>query len=132
MLAVKPITDRAAATEIACFCGVELQPCEFTYFAADVNENATKINYIIGVCTLMIKGERNELTNLTCAPGIKDDEAMLIMARAALNFMYRCEVKKVTAGDGVPDRLARRLGFKGEDRALDLVEFYNSPCKQDL
>ena len=51
MLAVKPVLDPAAAMELCELCQVPYKADCYTYFAADVNEDATKINHIIGVCS---------------------------------------------------------------------------------
>lgn len=73
------------------------------------------------------------LTQLLPAPGIDDEEALLIMARTVLNFMYRCSVGKVTADvSQIAPTLAKKLGFSRDGDgalSLDLVEFYKSPCK---
>ena len=132
MLAVKPVMDAALAKELCELCAVPYKADSYTYFAADVNEDATKINHIIGVCTCRMKGNVNELEAVYAAPGVDDEEALIIMARTVMNFMYRCEVKRVTLDRRYTDaELARKLGFSadGEELALDLVEFYKAPCK---
>lgn len=132
MLAVKPVLEPAAAEELCALCSVSYKADSFTYFAADVNEDATKINYIIGVCTCRMKGGVNEIEALRSAPGVDDEEALIIMARTVMNFMYRCEVKRVTIDGANTDAdLPRKLGFTpdGNELAIDLVEFYKAPCK---
>lgn len=132
MLAVKPVMDAALAKELCELCAVPYKADSYTYFAADVNEDATKINHIIGVCTCRMKGNVNELEAVCAAPGVDDEEALIIMARTVMNFMYRCEVKRVTLDRRYTDaELAKKLGFStdGEELALDLVEFYKAPCK---
>lgn len=133
MLLVKPLHDGSAAKELCELCGAQYHDDTYTYFAADVNEDATKINHIIGVCACKIKGNDNILTLLRYAPNVEDEEALIIMARTVLNFMYRCKVDRVFADetDIVPS-LAEKLGFtRSVDGrlSLNLVEFYNSPCK---
>ena len=132
MLAVKTIQDLTVAKELCEMCKVPFKADSYTYFAADVNEDATKINHIIGVCTCRMKGDLNEIEYLMPAPGVEDEEALMIMARTVMNFMYRCEVKKITVADEYTSpELARKLGFSVKEGVLsiDLVEFYKSPCK---
>ena len=132
MLAVKPVQDLGIANELCALCGVPYKADSYTYFAADVNEDGTKINHIIGVCTLRMKGDINEIESLMPAPGVEDEEAMLIMARTVMNFMYRCEVKSITLADGyISPELTRKLGFSLKDGkyGINLVEFYKAPCK---
>ena len=132
MLAVKPIPETTTAKALCDFCAVPFDETSFTYFAADVNEDDTKINYIIGICTFTMKGGVNRIEYLKSADGIDDEEAMIIMARTVMNFMYRCEVERVTVSvEGVGDRMVKKLGFReeGGEYYIDLKKFYISPCK---
>lgn len=132
MLAVKPVPVAQLAEELCELCKVPYNSEAFTYFAADVNEDDTKVNHIIGVCTFTMKGGVNRIDYLVSAEGIDDEEAMIIMARTVMNFMYRCEADYVTvSSDGVSDELKKKLGFlrNGEISPIDLKEFYKSPCK---
>jgi len=132
MLAVKPVMDAAVARELCELCGVPYKADSYTYFAADVNEDATKLNFVIGVCTCRMKGNVNEIEALKAAPGVEDEEALIIMARTVMNFMYRCEVKRVTIDERFTEEgLAKKLGFTPDkdELSLDLVEFYKAPCK---
>ena len=79
-----------------------------------------------------MKGGVNRIEYLKSADGIDDEEAMIIMARTVMNFMYRCEVKRVTIDMScTAPELVKKLGFTpdGDEMALDLVEFYKAPCK---
>ncbi len=133
MLIVKPLHDAAAAEQLCTLCGAKYRADAYTYFAADVNEDATKLNHIIGVCACTIHGDDNTLALLRSASTVDDEEALIIMARTVLNFMYRCEVGTVFADEeNIENGLAEKLGFSrnAEGRlVLDLVEFYKSPCK---
>ncbi len=135
MLAVRPVADRDTARELCKLVGAPYNEDSFTYFAADVNSDATKINFIIGLCTFRIKGGDCEIEYLGTAPNVEDDEALMIMARAVMSFMYRCEAKVATLSDeGVSEKLGRRLGFLRKDgkREIDLDKFYNAPCKHNI
>ena len=132
MLTVKPVPVHEIAEELCTFCNIPYSTDVYTYFAADVNEDDTKINHIIGVCTFIMKGGVNRIEYLTPAVGIDDEEAMIIMARTVMNFMYRCEADKVTVSEyGVSEEMKKKLGFirNGEVLPIDLNEFYKSPCK---
>ncbi len=131
MLAVKPVVDIDIAREICAFCNIPFDLENFTYFAADVNEDASKMNYIIGVCTCKIKGDVNRIEYLREANGVDDDEAMIIMARTVMNFMYRCEVKRLSVNpDGVSEKFIKKLGFRKDESGyfIELSDFYKSPC----
>ena len=131
MLAVKPVVDCGIASEICSFCNVPFDAENYTYFAADVNEDATEMNFIIGVCTFKIKGDLNRIEYLCEAPGVDDEEAMIIMARTVMNFMYRCEVMRLGVNvEGVSESYINKLGFKKDESGyyIDLPDFYKSPC----
>ncbi len=135
MLAVRPVVDFDTAKGLCEFVGVPYSPENFTYFAADVNDDGTKLNFVIGICTFNMRGGICQIEYLKSAPEVEDDEALMIMARAVTNFMYRCEAKNVTLSDeGVSESLGRRLGFVRKDgkRQLDLEKFYNAPCKHNI
>lgn len=132
MLAVKPVADSTAAEELCRLCSVPYDSKAFTYFAADVDDRAERINHIIGVCTFTMKHGVNRIEYLRYAPGIDDEEAMIIMARTVMNFLYRCEADSVCANvQGVSPTLARKLGFlkDGESLSISLADFYAAPCK---
>ena len=131
MLAVKPIYDPALREELCAHCGAASSPDLYAYFAADVTDDAAKINFIIGICTFRMKGGENVITELRCAPGVDDEEALMIMARAVMNFMYRAGVENVTLNKaGVDQNTAKKLGFlELENMTINLPEFYKAPCR---
>lgn len=132
MLAVKPVPQAELAAGLCELTGIPYDPQAYTYFAADVNEDDTKINHIIGVCTFIMRGGVNRIEYLREAEGICDEEAMIIMARTVMNFMYRCEADTVSVStDGVSAHMIKKLGFKEKcgEYVIDLKKFYVSPCK---
>ena len=132
MLAVKPVPDMRLAEGLCELTGIPYDTSAFTYFAADVNEDDTAINHIIGVCTFTMRGGVNRIEYLKQAASIDDEEAMIIMARTVMNFMYRCEAEFVTVNEsGVDADMIKKLGFKekGGEYVIDLKKFYISPCK---
>ncbi len=132
MLAVKPIPDAALSRELCEMCGVGYDPAAFLYMASDVEPDLSRINRVIGICTFVISGDRREIVSIAQSPGVDDIEAMIIMVRAVMNFMYRCEVERVTLSDSAAsDGMAERLGFTLHDGrySIDLNEFYKAPCK---
>lgn len=131
MLAIKPIYDQELSKELCSLCGVEFKSDSYAYFAADVSDDAARINHIIGVCTFRMKGDDNIIESLCSAPGVCDDEALMIMARAVMNFMYRAGVENVRLAMRATDEsIAEALGFRSEENmTIKLPEFYKSPCR---
>jgi hypothetical protein len=74
--------------------------------------------------------DRGEFHVLRTCPGVEDEEGMMIMARAAMSFLFRCGIPTLTAAEGCGDPvLLKKLGFvAGEDGKLtfDLQKFYTS------
>lgn len=131
MLTVKPVPDCTLAEELCAACNVHYNPEAFLYMAADTDTDSSHINYIIGICTFVMRGGRNEIERIVEHPGVSDEEAMIITVRAVMNFMYRCEVKTVTlAGGATEDAFAKKLGFSNNEGhfSIDLEKFYRSPC----
>lgn len=128
MLVVKPIPDRDAARALSGSFGRDKDESTMAYFAVEAGEDGK--TELLGLCLFSLKDEKNEILSLDYAEGTHDDEAMIIMARTVLNFMYRCEVKKAYISDSVDPELVKKLGFRREGNrlALDLEEFYKSPC----
>ena len=134
MLAVKPVPQAELAAGLCELTGISYDPQAYTYFAADVNEDDTKINHIIGVCTFIMRGGVNRIEYLREAEGVDDEEAMIIMARTVMNFMYRCEAEDVTVNEaGVTPHMIKKLGFREKDGeyTINLKKFYISPCKYE-
>ncbi|MCI9450058.1 MAG: hypothetical protein HFE30_07395 [Clostridiales bacterium] len=133
MLAVKPVHDESLCAELCALCNVLHKDGSFMYFAADVDASSIHINHIIGICLFRMKDGKNEIEVLKAAPGISDDDALIIMARTVMNFMYRCEAERVVLlRGGVSENLIDKLGFSEDSDgvlSIDLKKFYISPCK---
>lgn len=128
MLVVKPIPDRDAARGLALRFGRETDDSVMAYFAAETEEDGKA--ELLGLCLFTLKDGRNEILSLDYAEGTHDVEAMIIMARTVMNFMYRCEVKIARISSSVDPGLAEALGFRkvGDGFEIDLEKFYESHC----
>ncbi len=131
MLIVRPVPDPEKAKKLCDEFDRPYDPDVMTYYAFESEDETGKDAKSLGLCRLTLKGGRNEIISLDYAKGTKDTEALIITARAVMNFMYRCEVRTAYLGDGVPDELSSLLGFERMNgrRAIDLFEFYKSPCR---
>ncbi len=130
MLIVKPVTDKKEQRNLCEICGAGYEDHLMAYRAVEGEPGEEENGVLLGICQISLKDGENEIKTLAYAPGTHDTEAMIIMARAAMNFMYRCEVKKVRIFSGTDTDLIRSLGFKERDGefVIDLEEFYKSPC----
>ena len=124
MLTVLPIQSKDEQKELCCICGIDFIENAFAYKADD--------NGFIGVCQFTFENNCGYIKNLSYAPNVLDNEAMIIMLRAAMSFMYRCGLANsyMEKNATTPD-LLKVSGYKLNDDGkyyLDLDKFYNTPC----
>ena len=131
MFAVKPLRDKNAQKEICTMLGISFVEDSMAYFAADLNEDGSAIESLIGLLQFTMKEETGEILSLTPFPGKEEDEAMIIMERACMSLMWRSGMKKMimkeTAG---PEAVLKRSGLPVKDGyyTVDLDVFFDSPC----
>ena len=117
MLEIKPIQDKNEQKTLCELCGVAYRPQAFAYSAYD--------------CQFRIIGDTGYLYHLCNTTGTDDLEALIIMGRAALNFIDLCGVHQAYF-EGDKPRAAIAVGFreKGGKLFADLTGMFDSPCKK--
>jgi len=134
MLAIKPIQEKKFQQVFITQCGGQYDLSSFAYIANECTADGEKILYPIGGCQFAIRGEKGEISLLRCLPDIEDEEALIIMMRAATNFLFRCGIRFVNIlPDAADAALIRKLGFRSEENgalSLDLLQYYATPCNQ--
>lgn len=118
MLEIKPIQTKDEQRQVCADCGAEYRPEAMAY-------GAREDGVLLGVCQFRITGEQAEVYGLTNASGVDDIEALILMGRAALNFVDLCGVHRaVWASDqaGVSKALGFREGY------LDLAGYFDGKC----
>ena len=124
MLTVLPIQDKNIQEELCKICGAEFDANSFAYRADD--------GVFLGICQFRFASGVGEISALKYAPDTKDDEAMIIMLRAAMNFMHRCGLKKSVFLAGSAPQSLLDISSYGKDEdgnyEIDLDKFYISPC----
>ena len=124
MLTVLPIQSKEEQAELCTICGVEFIENAFAYRADDGD--------FIGICQFTFEKDCGIIKNLSYAPEVEDNEAMIIMLRATMSFMFRCGlVNSYIDKDATTPTLLRISGYKlneEEKYFLDLDKFYNTPC----
>jgi hypothetical protein len=124
MLTVLPIQSKETQNELCKLCGITYNQEAFAYRADD--------DGFIGICQFKFSNNNGYISALTYAPGIKDWEAMIIMLRAAMNFMYRCGIQLCFFEENsVCDELLAKSGFLKNENGqyyIDLVKFYTGSC----
>ena len=124
MLTVLPIQTKDEQKELCNTCGVDFLLNAFAYRADD--------NGFIGICQFTFENNSGYIHNLTYAPGVEDNEAMIIMLRAAMSFMHRCGlIDSYIDKNATTPTLLRVSGYKENEKGeyyLNLDKFYNTPC----
>ncbi len=117
MFKVKAVESKTEQERLASACNTEYLPKAFAYAAYDVASADDEEGEIIGVCQFSFIGEC-AVHCLAPADGKEDDEAVLILGFAVLEFLRRSGFKSVTAD--IPKKYALRLGFKLTDGVYSL------------
>ena len=123
MLTVLPIQSKDTQKELCEICKVKYLENAFAYRADDGD--------FIGICQFYFKDDNGYIENLTYAPNVSDWEAMVIMLRASMSFMYRCGIKLVYLSGSTDEELIKRSGFLKNDKSeffIDVQKFYGGSC----
>lgn len=126
MLTVFPIQTKEEQKALCDVCGIDFIENAFAYKADD--------NGFIGICQFTFENNCGYIKNLSYAPCVEDNEAMIIMLRAAMSFMLKCGiVNSYIEENATTDLLLRVSGYKKNEDGkyfLDLDKFYNTPCSK--
>lgn len=124
MLEIKPIQDKNEQKTLCELCGAAYRPSALAYSAYD---NGAPI----GICQFRIANDTGYLYNLCNTADTDDLEALIIMGRAALNFIDLCGAHEAYF-EGDKTRAAIAVGFreKGGKLYADLTGMFDSPCKK--
>ena len=123
MLEIKPIQDKNAQKALCELCGAVYKPNALAYSAYD---NGAPV----GICQFRIIEDHGHMYDLCNTVGTDDLEALIIMGRAALNFIDLCGIHTAYF-DGIEIRGACAIGFREKEGRLfaDLAGMFESPCK---
>lgn len=130
MFAVKPVYDAELHRELCEALGAEYTDGTLAYFAAELADDRSSVTELIGICCFSV-GEEAKIYTLFPAEGKEEDEAMIIMCRAVMNFLWRTGTKILTIPlSAGPETLLKKCGLRECENGytVDLDEFYLSPC----
>lgn len=133
MLVIKPIENKKRQHEMVVQCGGTYIETALAYAAYDCEENdSDAVRFPIGVCQFSLSGYTGVIDTLRAFPGVNDEEAMMIMARACTAFLYRCGFKTARLLPNAAEKsLSEKLGFLPDEdgtATLDIVKYYTGPC----
>ena len=122
MLEIKPIQDKNAQKALCELCGAMYRPSALAYSAYDKG-------IPVGVCQFRIIEDAAYMYDLCNTVGVDDLEALIIMGRAALNFIDLCGIHTAYF-EGDKSRAAIAIGFREKEGKLfaNLTGMFDSPC----
>ena len=126
MLIIEPVQNKDEQERICEACSVNYKP-EFLAYSAKEDDK------LLGVLQFRLNGEYGEIYDLANAVGVDDRDALVIMGRAALNFIDLCGVGKAKIF-GCGEKLPRLLEFalnKNNEFELDLEGYFTAPCQRE-
>ena len=124
MLEIKPIQSKAEQEQICGLCGIAYDADCMAYAA---HEN----NKLLGAAQFRILGGYAVIYDLANACGLDDAPALIIIGKAALNFIDLCGVQGVIikAGNGLPEALGCTRDKHGVWR-VNLEGYFDAPCQK--
>lgn len=136
MFKVQPLRSQEVQQELAASLGVTYYENTYSFFTVEMDEEATKILSIIGLCQFEYSPDSAVIKSIAAAPDKKGDEAVFIMVRTVMNFCYRAEIPTIALeiSDNENDLTSdadfvKSLGFREKTGyVIDLKKFYRSPC----
>lgn len=131
MFQVQPLRDRKLQADMASLLKCPFHENTYAFFAGEMAEDCTTVTSLIALCQFTFTPEIAVIKSITYAPGSEKDEAVFILARTVMNFVYRADIPVIAIEtDAAPAEFIKSLGFRERDGILkiDLKKFYRSPC----
>ena len=131
MFQVQPLRDRKLQEEMSALLGCPFFENTYAFFAGEMAEDCVTVTSLIGMCQFTYNPTLPVIKSIAYAPECEKDEAVIILVRAVMNFMYRAGIPEVAIeANAAPAEFIKSLGFRERDGMLkiDLKKFYRSPC----
>ena len=131
MFQVQPLRDRKLQEDMSALLGCPYFENTYAFFAGEMADDYATVTSLIGMCQFTFDPQLAVIKSIAYAPECEKDEAVIILVRTVMNFMYRAEIPEVAIEpDAAPAEFIRSLGFRERDGVLkiDLKKFYRSPC----
>lgn len=131
MFQVQPVRSRELQSQIADVLQCDFYPDTYAFFAGELADDNTTITSLIGMCQFTYAPEKAVIKSIAFPPECEKDEAVIILARTVMNFVYRAGIPVIAADDtSASETFLKSLGFRKHDGeySIDLKKFYRSPC----
>ncbi len=131
MFEVQPVRSRELQREIADALSCQFYEKTYAFFAGEMSDDYTTVTSIIGLCQFTYSTEKSIIKSIAYAPGCEKDEAVFILVRTVMNFIYRAEISIICIEESAASmEFIKMLGFRQVNGIwqIDLKKFYRSPC----
>lgn len=126
MLEILPIQLKSEQEALAARCEITYNP-DLMAYSAILNGDT------VGICQFSMKSGVGHIDDIALLPGMDDNEIMLVLGRAALNFIDLCGVHEAYYDGHINNNtLIRQIGFSQNSDGnfyINLTDFFNHPCK---
>lgn len=128
MLKIKPEFDENIRASLCAMCGTDDVPGSLFYSIEEVGSGVKK--YDVGICVFRLTVNGGEIIKLKNVSGCFDVDALVIAARAALDFIESHSKNKTALLLEENEYLAKALGFIkiGGVYRVDLTDYFK-PCE---
>lgn len=132
MFIVQPVRSPEYQKELAEQLGGKMHDGAFAFCATEMEDDLTTVKYPIAVCQFTFTTEKAVIKSLDIRSGSEKDEAVTILVRTVMNWVYRADVPFIEFDEGAADEeYIKSVSFcrNAEGRySIDLKLFYKSPC----
>ena len=133
MLIIKPIQDKNEQEQLCLSCGVEYDIEALAYGAWIAESPDAPEREFIAICQFKL-GASARITDLACAAGKNDLEALFIMGRQTMNFIDLHGIHHAYFEGANDEKFIKWLGFTKDENgkwAADLEAFFKHPCSSE-
>lgn len=132
MFKIQPVRSAEYQKELAHSLGGEPIDGTFAFFAAEMEDDLSTVKYPIAMCQFTFSPEKAVIKALSVAEGSEKDEAVTILVRSVMSWVYRADIPLIEFDDGAADEeYIRSVSFRRDENgcwSVDLKKFYRSPC----
>ncbi len=127
MFKITPVQEKSRQKELCEIFKIEFRPDFFAYYMYDMDTFSP-----LGIAQFEIRKESGYISELRCAPGVSDNEAMFILGRQTMNFIDLCGAHICYVREDAGDKkLLSAMGFKnrsGDEYFCDMTGMFDGHC----
>lgn len=132
MFMVRPLRSPETKVEIIKEIGARDIENTFSFYAAEMKEDFTTVDFYIALCQFVFGPDKIEIKALDVKEGREDDEAVTILVRSVMKWANNADIPRIDFTDpGYSDAGKVKMSFKKDENGIftiDLDRFYKGPC----